>query len=62
MVLFEELELGWGVSAEGASRGHGGSLEGFFVLMRVAIDHPIDERIFAPLDLDILGWLVVPIG
>ena len=30
--------------------------------MRVAVNHPIDERIFAPLNLDVFGWLVVPIG
>ena len=37
-------------------------MEGFDVLMRVAVDHPIDKRVFAPFDLDILGWLVRPIG
>ena len=37
-------------------------MEGFDVLTRVAVDHPIDKRVFAPFDLDILGWLVTPIG
>ena len=34
----------------------------FDVLTRVAVDHPIDKRVFAPFDLDVLGWLVTPIG
>ena len=37
-------------------------MEGFDVLMRVVVDHPIDKRVFAPFDLDIFGWLVTPIG
>ena len=37
-------------------------MEGFDVLTRVAVDHPIDKRVFAPFYLDILGWLVTPIG
>ena len=37
-------------------------MERLYVLMRVAVDHPIDERIFAPLDLNVLGWFVVPVG
>ena len=37
-------------------------MEGFDVLTRVAVDHPIDKRVFAPFDLDVLGRLVTPIG
>ena len=37
-------------------------MEGFDVLTRVVVDHPIDKRVFAPFDLNVLGWLVTPIG
>ena len=37
-------------------------MEGLDVLTRVIVDHPIDKRVFAPFDLDILGWLVTPVG
>ena len=62
VVLLKELELRQSVSAEAPCRGHGVGLEGLDVLIRVAINHSIDERIFTPFDLDILGWLVAPIG
>ena len=37
-------------------------MEGLDVLMRITINHPIDERVFAPFDLNVLGWFVVPVG
>ena len=57
MLLLEELELGWSVSVEGTSRGHGSGLERLDVLMGITINHPIDKRIFTPYDLDVFGWL-----
>ena len=57
MVVLEEFELTRGVSVEGSGRGEWGSLEGLDVLMRVPVDHPVYEGVFAVLEFDILGRL-----
>ena len=57
MLHLKEFKLRWSVGAEGASGGHGSSLERLDALMRVTIDHPIDEGILPQFNLDILGWL-----
>ena len=62
MVLFKELELGWGISAKGADGGHGGGLERLDILMRVTVDHPINKRVFTPFDFDVFGWFVISVG
>ena len=55
MVVFEKLELARGVSAEGSGGREGSGLEGFNVLVGVAVYHAIHQRVFAILELDIFG-------
>ena len=55
MVIFEELELAQGISAEGSGRWEWGGLEGLDVLMRVPVDHAVHQGVFTILELDILG-------
>ena len=57
VLQLEEFELSWIISVEGSSGWHGSGLERLDILMGVSIDHPIDEGVFTPFDLDILGRL-----
>ena len=57
VVIFEELELTQGVSAERSGGREGGGLEGLNVLMGVAVYHAVYEGVFAKFKLDVLGGL-----
>ena len=57
MVILKEFKLAQGISAEGSGRGEGGRLEGFNVLMRVAVYHSVYQRVLAIFNLDVFCWL-----
>ena len=60
VVHLEELELRVGVGVEGSGGWVRCCLEGFNILMRVALNHPVDSRVLTPLYLYILSRLGGP--
>ena len=61
MVLFEELDVGLGVSANGLGKANGDSMEIVEVHVRVALESAADDWVIAPLDLDKVGNAFAPI-
>ena len=57
VVIFKDLKLAQGVSAEWAGQWERSGLEGLDILMRVPVYHAEDKQVFSVLELDVLGRL-----
>ena len=57
VVVLKKLELTRGVSTEGSGRRERGGLKGFDILMMIAVNHAVHQRVFSVFDLDILRRL-----